>query len=252
MCEPYHSIVQYPVVDEEGRSVQAMLAGQAEDMTTKDDDEDTPEGPKGTGSKSKPQKLSWIGRILEWLHYSKLGSGHSEAIRIMGRFSSLIPPETRYECAWWERTTRVDAPFARSHNNGGDYGLALGAASEYAKRVCTGSLSLLRRFLEVSIRRSKFPEKYLTTVAEQLLVPSGRDEMVRRLRGALALKNKYNNNLWTMFGSRCYNSQGTDRKTIIDRAVKVIIGITRQRKLMVSPWSDDDSLWLPDTKIILG
>lgn len=93
MCEPYHSIVQYPERD-------------------KDDND---HGPKITGLGQRQslgsKALDFMKKIKSWFHFSKMGSGHSEAIRANRTTELWLPPDTRYEVAWWNRSVKRDGKY---------------------------------------------------------------------------------------------------------------------------------------------
>ena len=85
MCEPAHSIIQYPT------------------RNPRDDDS------FGGGNSAMPipmdrrlqaglgPQIMEIGRkIGEWFHFSKIGNGHTEAIQLSGRASLLLPAHTKY------------------------------------------------------------------------------------------------------------------------------------------------------------
>lgn len=223
MCEPHHSIVQYP----QNRDDDFSGGGGAptEDLLK-------PSIGKGI--------LDWFKRIKEWLHFSKLGTGHSEALRKIGTFSSLIPHETRYETRWWDRTTRLDGKF---------YGLefnqesAWQAAHDYAKVVSIGSLGLLRNFLEVSIRKSEKPYMYVKKVLDELILPKGRDYASRKLKAIL------NRKTYNLFDSLGLNHR---KDNSVEAAIKVILGLTRKRHLLNAAWADDSSLWTPGQQEGMG
>jgi hypothetical protein len=134
MCEPYHSIKQFP------------------------DD-----GPRSWGIKQFAKK---IGR---WLHLSRMGSGHSGAMMCattlsLGEYESFILPDSYdYEVAWWERIVRNDGQASRDID-------AMAAAKTYADKTSIGSLHALRQFLKESIFKSSRSSEYLHQFSEILVV----------------------------------------------------------------------------------
>lgn len=149
---------------------------------------------------------------------------------------NMLPEPTYYEGFWWDRTVKLDGvrPFkGRDY----DYGLALECAGEYSNRVVTGNLSTLRRFLETSMRRSDRPELYLMSVTDHLIKKEKKDDFRKKLKylDAYVIRN------W----SRLHEIA----KSNLDKAVKIVLGVTRKRDYLCSAWADDDSLWTPKLQI---
>lgn len=216
MCEPNHSIVQYPGDRGDGSPTEILLGPSIKD------------------------KILEVGKkILGWLHFSKLGTGHSEAIRQLGRLSSLIPEETRWEARWWDRTVVLDGKF-----NGEAYDLELAstASQEYAKAVSIGSLSALRNFLEVSLRKTNAPYMYVSGFLYNLIKPQGRDIVANKLKRCLGIKRL---DIYKLIGHR------PDSATV-QRITKVLLGFTRNRDVLCDAWADDSSLWLPRGELTPG
>lgn len=208
MCEPNHSIVQYPEDRGDGNPTMTML------------------------EPSIGKKILELGKkFWKWLHFSKLGTGHSEAIRALGSFSSLIPQEVRYEAQWWDRTVKLDGLW---HGEAFDREPALAAATDYAKVVSIGSLTALRQFLDVSLRKTERIYLYTMYFLEQLLNQKGRDLANRKLKTT-------NINVCLIRGSLGRQLGGSQLESLI----KVILGMTRRRDLLNDAWADDSSLWTP-------
>lgn len=214
MCEPNHSIIQYPTQDDDGN-------------------------PTGTKIDVLADR-GWIGRlkqkIKDWFHLSKMGFGHSEAIgelspSRLGRLS--LPIDTKYEARWWDRTVvrdgRFNSPFPSLE------GEALECATEYAHRVSIGNLTLLRQFLETSIRKSERPGAYLDRFI-LLLTKEGTDRYWSKLKLLLG----------TTMSLPSFRAEYCTKVTEnLDSIIKMVMGFTRKRDLLVPAWADDGKLWLP-------
>ena len=202
MCEPSHSINQF-------------------------DDQD---GPRAGMLKSHLQQPeSWLKKIWKWLHFSRMGAGHSEAIKATGYVEGhTIPDITRYEVHWWNRKVKRDGLYVGSEKAEADD--ALEAASEYANRVSIGSLQSLRRFLEVSIDKTPNPKQYVKAFRD-MLTADGLLQFEKRLQkfgGVLYLANRD----W---------AEEKLRKII----AATCCGFTRKRGLLIPEWADDTKLWTP-------
>jgi hypothetical protein len=222
MCEPCHSIVQYPDHDGDDRS-------------------------SGTPTEQRISKLGqWLRKFGQWLHLSKMGNGHSEAVAKTSFQTELfIPTPTLYEVNWWERKMHIDGAFRGGFNRIGRNALtqysewsnehketremlrkeAFEAAQHYANAVSIGNMTTFRRFLATSLQKSDDPVKYVQNF-EQMLNRSGRDNFTRRVKE---------------FTMRC----GRVSKTNVDRVTKLLLGFTRKRELLIPEWADDKSLWVP-------
>lgn len=207
MCEPYHSIVQYPERDEH----------------------DNDQGPKISGLGARA--LDFMKKVKSWFHFSKMGSGHSEAIRANRVTDLWLPPDTRYEVAWWNRTVKRDGAY---HGHGFDAVEALECAEQYAKSVSIGDLGQLRRFLSVSLVKTERPHSYVEQF-RQILNPQGRRALDDKMK-------------WIGFdegvGYRWRLLVISDQ--VRERIVKSLVGLTRKRHLLVPEWADDKTLWTPD------
>jgi hypothetical protein len=214
MCEPHHSIVQFP-------------------------DKDDNDNPTGPAVEAIPQQaegwFAWGRRKLgEWFHFSKMGFGHSEALgQLCPLARRILPPDTKYEASWWDRTVRRDGPYY-----GRDYDAqpALDCAIQYARAVSIGNLALLRQFLDRSLRRSNRPWVYIDPFT-RLLNLEGCNAFTRKLKRLLGITSL--SALTHMLGSVA------DNKDRLDTVIKVMLGFTRRRNWLVPEWADDRALWLP-------
>lgn len=213
MCEPTHSITQFP-----------------------------PEDPN-TGAPNE-QKVSLLGRVMDigkkikgWFHFSKLGKGHSESMNITRVNHLWVPENTKYEAFWWNRTVKFDGYFCGKEF---DRALALELATQYANTVSIGDLKMLRRFLETSMQKTDRPYLY----AEQfrnLLNKKGKETYEQQLKAHIPMKN-----IFVMLGR-----SESSNPSLLDKLIKIMMGITRKRDLLVPEWSDDTKLWVPPTTQIL-
>jgi hypothetical protein len=206
MCEPMHSIVQFPDRDDD-------------DNPTKIDHITPPPGSDPSIWEKLKKKIS------EWYHFSCMGSGHSEALQVTAKARVRLPQDSKYEAAWWERKVTLDGYY---------YGIdfqkpyALQAATDYANKVSIGNLTLFRQFLEWSLRKSDRPNVYKEAFG-LMLNPKGRDEFRKKMRMYIGTQICQEN---------------------LESAIKVLLGFTRKRDLLVPEWADDTKLWTP--KIVLG
>ncbi|MFA5766870.1 MAG: hypothetical protein WC919_03025 [Candidatus Paceibacterota bacterium] len=223
MCEPKHSIIQYP--DDDGD----------------DQSSGTPTAVRISGWGE------WLRKIGQWLHLSKMGKGHSEAIKTTSLEAELyLPSPTYYEVEWWRRRLLLDGPFRGTFKRTGHNALetyadqygqermaarqrareqAMDAAQQYAQAVSIGNMTTFRRFLTTSLQKTDEPTKYVLHF-ELMLNRVGRDQLARRLKE---------------FTMRC----GRVSKTNVDRITKLLLGFTRKRELLIPEWADDKGLWVP-------
>jgi len=209
MCEPNHSIVQYPDKDDDNNPTGPRIDALAPPVGT--------DGGYWTKLKKK---------VDSWFHFSYLGLGHSETI---GRISTtarwMLPLDTKYEAQWWDRKVKLDGCY---NGHEFDKAEALESATVYASKISIGNLHTLRQFLETSMKKSEAPWRYIYNFP-MMLTPAGRDLLQDKLRSAL--HNKTN---WiTSF--QCQDN--------LDTIIKVMLGFTRKRNLLVPEWSDDGKLW---------
>jgi hypothetical protein len=217
MCEPFHSIVQFPHSDDHGPTGPRIEAGAR------------------LAEKSGYGVLGWGKRILRWLHFSKMGAGHSETMQQRGLASRFLPTQTNYEVAWWNRVTKLDGGFHVGHSIEKDE--ALECAEVYAKRVSIGDLGQIRRFLEQSLLKSENSGGYLGRFLDGMLNQEGRGVISGKLRKILGSENL------------ALSLSRYDRLKLVgpplDGSIKVVLGATRKRGFLVPEWADDDLLWKP-------
>lgn len=211
MCEPYHSVLQFPNENDDG----------------------TPLGPV---LERAVTKRGWLKRILGWFHISKMGSGHSETLNVRKEALLWLPQPYYYENAWWERTVRKDISPGRRMADFPEE--ALEAAKEYSDRVVTGSLPAFRRFLETSMQTSESPHKYVENFI-LCLNQNGQDQLYTKLKRICNISSMlFTNFRYTML------TDPQKKRSIIS----TILGFTRKRELLVPVWADDNQLWLPNQK----
>lgn len=213
MCEPAHSIVQYPDHDVDD---DAPFSGQ---LTM---------GQRLNSALGKA--VSWGKKIRKWFHFSKLGAGHSDAIELSGHASLILPEHTRYEGLWWDREFIIDGPY---HGVSIDKRAAIECAEQYHKNVVMGNMSTFRRFLEKSLQKTDRYGSYVIRLSENVLTKKATDEMHKKLKRVLGTVS---------FGSWGSTSLKPEKKGI---ATDIIMGFTRKRELFLPHWADDDKLWLP-------
>lgn len=172
MCEPTHSIVQYPTVVEGepiGHLVQAAI-----------------ERPETKGLLLPTGSL-----IYGYLNYSSLGFGHSEAVgRLPYHVRSRLPEDMKYEAKWWDRTVRRDWGWdAPGYIDPNSYE----SAETYAQRSSIGSLPILRRFLEQTLMKTFRPSSYVSPFLE-ILNDNGQSalrESISKIFSGKNINNQY-------------------------------------------------------------
>lgn len=237
MCEPCHSIVQYPDHDDDDRS-------------------------SGTPTEQRVSKMKlgeWLRKIGQWLHLSKMGEGHTEAVQKMSHQSELflpaaqlyLPTPTLYEVNWWERTLHIDGAFRGGFNGIGRNGLARysaenmaarrgvnqlleqeakKAAQQYANAVSIGSMTALRRFLTTSMEKSVMPWRYIELFKE-MLNAAGQNKFLQKI-GSLTMR------------------RGRIETRNAKNATKVMMWFTRKREFLIPEWADDKRLWVPNKSVM--
>lgn len=218
MCEPSHSIIQT-------------------DDPHNPPDDDNYSSPQATFAQNRLlQGLgTWAKKIKNWLHLSQLGKGHSETLKSrVASVSSWAYDDvfTRYEAHWWDRKVVFDGGklvYKQREER-------LAAATKYAEAVSIGGLSQLRNFLEVSMQNTDRIEAYSSMFREKFLNFDGRVELENRSKKVFKVP------LYKMFYLKKNEKQ-------VESWIKFLMGFTRQRKLLVPEWADDDKLWLPKPKL---
>lgn len=198
MCEPTHSISQFPPDDPSSG---------------------TPQG----------AKISALGRIMEfgrkiaqWFHWSKIGKGHHESFAVNIDNRLWMPSHTKYEALWWERKVVIDGPFCGESFEREE---ALQCASLYAQDISIGNLTVLRRFLESSLRATEVPFLYLERFFGSFLSIEGKKHAKVRLKKAVG-----------------HLELGTLRRSPsdfhLDRIIAVMMAMTRKREWLQDAWAD--------------
>ncbi len=213
MCEPSHSIIQYPPDDKNDNDQDGMTS-----LSAQSNVRETLIGKLG----------QWARRVRGWMHLSKMGSGHSETIdvctsnHVMNRYSDIL---SLYEAHWWNRQVKRDGGKASSD-------IQLLAATDYAKAVSIGNLTNLRNFLEQSILKTDRIGGYVNRFRNNFLNLDGRVKFDQRCQEVLKVKP-------TLLLD--------ERKLQIPKQsiANFVLGFTRKRGLIVPEWADDQSLWTP-------
>ncbi len=209
MCEPNHSIVQFPNQDDQGNPTESRL--------------DSIPSEQGWGA--------WLKKkIGSYFHFSKMGLGHSETLGTISPVGRrLLIQDTKYEAQWWDRKFHLDGTF---HGPEYDKKEAFDCAHEYAKRVSIGNLTTLRQFLENSIMKTFQLSRYLELFAGSFLNREGSNEFLVKMKTKL-----YWQDLWNI----PFNLDKEERRKLL----KMMLGFTRRRNLLVPEWADDTKLWTP-------
>lgn len=211
MCEPDHSIVQFPENDDQGTPMMDRL---------------------GLGKIG-----GFFKRIGGFLHISRMGYGHSETWENIGlgvqRYAQ-VPPYCQFETDWVNRHVRWDAQPPR----GSDIIPvdAMASAEEYADRVVLGSMASLRQFIAASIKATRQAGDYADRFAG-MLTQEGRGLFWRQMGKAKLAR-------WRgTLNSRRNDMQGDQGYD--DKLTKVICGFTRKRSLLIPVWADNPKVWTP-------
>jgi hypothetical protein len=211
MCEPCHSINQFPDDPDLNPRVQTAFEKVA----------------------------GWAKKVGSWFHFSKMGMGHSGAIEYNQLHDRWIPEPTRYEVEWWHRHFKRDGSFNHQGREYGHWGTAIppdlvpiaedaeDSARIYAEQVSYGSLQIFRRFFETSVMKSNRPYAYFHSFMS-MLNSNGQNLLLEKTRRAL--------------GVSMYNINTIQRREPI---MKMCLGLTRKRELLIPEWADDTKLWLP-------
>lgn len=202
MCEPFHSINQFEDHGPSANALQRVL------------------GPiKNLGT-----------RIRGWLHFSKVGAGHSEGLAKISGNSDLCYYGTQYETAWWNRQTHLDGIY-RGELASAD---ALIAAEQYAMRSSIGHIQILRRFLEPTLKTTDRGYGYFA-VFRNMLTSKGKDILERKTIQVVGAEEYRKMSMYAWHSS----------STLGTSLINAMMGITRKRELLIPEWADDDKLWLP-------
>lgn len=263
MCEPHHSLNQYsteeavaPAVEQAVREIgvpfYAILPAGA------DPEDDVGQWDSSTSLLRIQMEFGEAAKFLSkdsgFLHLSRFGVGHSESRAArLGRSNWSATDATLYEVQWWNRNVSFDGKYripkqaertilSAKGNASTDVFRranailekeALNAATKYAMKTSIGSVKILRRFLEETIRTStNLRSRNYEGAFFDLFTASGRDEFQRRLRTAEL------EDFWSRMSFD--NSTTLEQR---DRLMKVVCGMTRMRTLMRVEWADEAKLW---------
>jgi len=196
--------------------------------------------------------LKWGVRIGRFLHFSKLGSGHSGALRVDNRnYYEALPAATHYENKWWDRrldNNSKDKYIDRFEFDGGFKGFeqdkqdAIEVAHRYSQSLCTGKIQTFHNFLINSIVQSSSPRLYYDRFVNDVLTPQGKEAVLKNL------VNKFANKSLTTSYSRDtlikdilgYNTP-EETKAL---AAEVMCYAVKDRNLYKPSWAEDNSLWV--------
>jgi len=224
MCEPAHSIIQYP------------------DSNDDEDDQSKPQPPMQDRLKmGLGERIFALGRrIGNWFHFSKMGNGHSEAIAMTGRAHQMVilPTHTKYEGLWWRREFQIDGHY---HGYRHEMPTAHASAKEYHEDLVYSNIKTFRRFLEDSMKKSERPYVYAELLLESVFTSQGRDMVLAkfgRVFGGTAGASLSEGYRLLTDGLNKYGSN-------VDKSIAMIMGFTRRRELYRSEWADDSKLWSP-------
>lgn len=253
MCEPTHSIVQislkdYQFINNELTESSNELASQfclgASGRRTLLYAEKTPD--------------------KSYLHLSRMGSGHSETIKLTHGDSAMFPKNAKYEANWWDRTCHLDeAPYGGwinadaasvmcSEQNKQREALesflraeSLRQACEYAKHVSTGSLVALRNFLTDSLRYTERQYMYLQMFRDKLLNAKGQKEYDKLFNELVKQFDRDHKKPLPLQSKRYENViKGSDK---LQAFTKLVIDMTKKREYLNDAWSANE-LWSSDKK----
>lgn len=220
MCEPFHSVTQWPTQDQDGNPTESRVEQLVQNPKAP---EKTSLWPGGAVLETRTiletatkTVWDWFKKIGSWLHLSVMGKGHSESAehRIPLAARAYLPLDTKYEVQWWNRNVRLNGSY-----NGFDFDKqeALDCATLYANKVSIGNMHLLRKFLETSMRHSPYPFRYLEAFY-QMLKGGGKDVLSKKIKD--------------LFGGKPKHFQ-------LESVIKVMLGITRKREFLVQEWDVD-------------
>lgn len=211
MCEPHHSIVQYPEYVDDKPTASILQAAISTRITVPDNTIVIPQGI----------------RIGSHIHFSSMGKGHSESMAKLGIRRLHLPTDTKYETQWWDRKVKLDGYYYGEDYDRED---ALDSATVYANRVCIGNICKLRQFLESSLKFSDGAASYIRQFQE-LLTGKGWLAFEDKMRRILGGRNRF----IPYFGPL---PSGFEQQLI-----NAALGMTRKRELLVPEWSDNSALW---------
>lgn len=232
ICEPTQSIVQFdPPPD---------------DTTPQGGDGDTALANVGKAKGGLHKIVEWCRKFGNWFHLSRCGYGHNEVMNKSALDSLRLPAYSLYETLWWQREVKPDGPLVLV--NPADASAAIEAAKSYAQRTCIGNTGILRKFLEMSMRRSGRPHMYVLNFLEEMVRPERKSHVVKRLISAglspRALVSAYSSG-WGMFGDPEQLSYLEGYQARIEGAIKVISGALRDLRNFHDCWRENQGAPIP-------
>ena len=247
VCEPHHSIVQWDDSDDQDNPTQPLLEALPQ--------HDTVFGMRppgegiygGIGMLTIPKAkdfMAWgLKKIQEWWHLSKMGRGHSESLSLIKpKHRGRLPDDTKFENMWWQREVKIDGRYHGRFKSQEPF--ALEAATTYAKKVVNGNMTLLRQFLAGSMKHTVGRAgawAYVERIFDMLTL-GGKDVLTKKLKQLLRPDVGNLSRTGRMFLSY---GDGLAAKVNqnVEMVIKVILGFTRKRNLLVPAWADDPTVW---------
>ena len=226
MCEPSHSIVQFPTHNPETHDpITSLVRGAMNTAKAIQLADSTPEQAEIIKSSVIIPQGAIIGNFI---NYSRMGSGHSESMgKLPEHIRIRLPEDVKYEAQWWERRVKLDSrvPSWVKHYGPAD---SLQSAEDYANRASMGDIKIFRRFLETSLKLSDRPSRYSYYILE-ILSPKGKEALGRALSRFSGGKK--------VFLSMTLSSllEGPQKDIVIGMIMKV----TRKRENLIDLWADD-------------
>ena len=207
MCEPAHSIVQYP-----------------EDF----DDSGLPFGDYIDKETRLARALGPVYRlgkkIKGYFHFSMFGGGHSIATMEHAKNTIYLPAASLWEGKWWIR--RLDSDSFRASIATCE---AEDAAREYFDRCVNGNIHLFRRFIETSMRNTRLndPALYVRHLANFVLTPETGDKLYNKC-------------------VRLFGCTLTERRLYCigkEQVIRMVMGFLRKRENFCDQFADDSKFW---------
>lgn len=219
MCEPAHSVVQY---------------------SSHFDDSDLPFGDymdkESRLQAALGKAYKWAKKVKGYFHLSRFGAGHSKATMEHSGNTFYLPKATLYEGFWWDREFKLDGWWNETPPIE-----ATEAATEYHESSVMKNMSLFRRFLEESMRRTKHGGGawvYVDRLLNSVLTSTGANKVLEKFR--------------RVFGRNVIPSRVMglrESKQNVEKGIKIVMGFTRKRELFLPHFADDDSLWVPGGRV---
>lgn len=238
MCEPSHSILQFPTeipnsdVDYLPRIQSAV--GQSFNLQVE----------SAQPKQRKIIKDSIIsipqGTVIgSFINYSRLGSGHSECLsKLRHTIRGYLPDDMKYEAQWWDRKVKPDCYINPVWLREILIEESLLSAISYAKRSSIGDLKILRRFLESSLRATENHERYTCMFFYDLLSEKGREGLMGSLKRFFDGKAIRPISINVLIKDEVFS----------ERVIGIMMKMTRKREFLNDAWADDVVLWNKDNK----